>query len=132
MKKRIIGAALALAMVVPTSVRAVNINNTFNTTIAITAEAAEVHVADAALVKTGYDKLIGINWLRWKYVGTGTVFKADNKIYSGKKVVVYRADVKPIRPIFFKNAVIKNIYVIFVDGKIYIRFNVKSAGFIKK
>ena len=132
MKKRIIGAALALAMVVPTSVGAVNINNTFNTTIAITAEAAEVHVADAALVKTGYDKLIGINWLRWKYVGTGTVFKADNKIYSGKKVVVYRADVKPIRPIFLKNAVIKNIYVIFVDGKIYIRFNVKSAGFIKK
>lgn len=132
MKKRIIGAALALAMVVPTSVGAVNINNTFNTTIAITAEAAEVHVADAALVKTGYDKLIGINWLRWKYVGTGTVFKADNKIYSGKNVVVYRADVKPIRPIFLKNAVIKNIYVIFVDGKIYIRFNVKSAGFIKK
>lgn len=132
MKKRIIGAAMALAMLVPTTVGAVNINNTFNTTTAITAEAAELHAADRALVTTGYDKLIGINWLRWTYVGTGTAFQADNTIYRGKKVVVYRADVKPLRPILLNKVVIRNIYVIFVDGRVYIRFNVKSAGFIKK
>ncbi len=132
MKKRIIGAAMALAMLVPTTVGAVNINNTFNTTTAITAEAAEVHVADAALAKTGYDKLIGAIGLKWKYVGTGTAFKADNEVFRGKKVIVYRATLNIIRPVILKNAALRNIYVIFVDGRIYIRFNVKKAAFLKK
>jgi hypothetical protein len=132
MKKRIIGAALALAMLVPTSVGAVNINNTFNTTTAITAEAAELHVADRALVTTGYDKIIGINVLKWTFVGTGKVFRADKELFAGKRVVVYRADVKLLKPIFLKKLPIKNIYVIIVDGKINIRFNVNNAAFLIK
>ena len=63
-------------------------------------------------------------------MGTGKVFQADNKIYHGNSVKVFYTKLPNIKPIFFNNKLVKNIYVIFVDGTPHVQLNVQNARFL--
>ena len=128
---KFVGAALAFALLAPTAAEAVSTNTSFTTAITANAAEAVLHEADRALIETGNQNLVDKN-NAWKLFGIGRRFRADNKVYSGKKVVVYYRNfgvVHCANPNLFNR---KNVFVILVDGRAYVQFNVQKAAFILK